>query len=215
MTDSFGTHQTSEIIPSKRTNDLAVFLPLRLAQNNLLRLRDDANRSAEQLLNRINRAEEAQRQETLRQEAANRQTGYGSLAFRRHTYGRSADVRSPAEIQRMREEREAFRNQAAAQQRVLDQHDDLYTLREEVQRLKAELKKNNADLERAETPPLAVIQSLPKNDQLANSVAWFGRSLMLFPFLLLVVYTIIDRDTSELLHPFMKGVMTIPWFKRV
>lgn len=27
--------------------------------------------------------------------------------------------------------------------------------------------------------------------------------------------TIIDRDASEPLDPFMKGVMTIPWFKGV
>ena len=121
-----------------------------------MRLRDGATRSAEQLLNRISRAEQAQRDEAWR-----------SVQI----FGRSADFRSPAEIQRMREEREAFRNQAAAQQRVLAQHDALHSLQRKVQDLKSELSKNNADLKRAETPPAAVIQSLPKNDQLANSVA--------------------------------------------
>lgn len=116
---------------------------------------------------RISRAEEAQRQETLRQEALRA----GSTTLQPRLRVRWAELRSPAEIQGMRAQREAFTNQAAAQQRVLDQHDDLHSLRNEVQRLKAELKKNNADLERAETPPPAVIQSLPKNDQLANSVA--------------------------------------------
>ena len=154
------------MISSKRKNDFALSLPLQLAQSNPLRLRDDATRSADSLSNRISRAEQAQRQEALRQEAANRP---GSR--RLQTFGRSADYRSPSEIQGMRAQRDVFTNQAAAQQRVLDQHDDLYTLREEVRRLKAELSKNNADLERAETPPAAVIQSLPKNDQSANSVA--------------------------------------------
>ena len=129
-----------------------------------MRLRDDANDSAEQLLDRINRAEEAQHKETLRQDELRR--GFCNL-----NWDHFSDLLPPEAIQGMREQREAFTNQAAAQQRVLDQHDDLYTLQGKVQLLKKELNENEEDLERAETPPPAVIQSLPKNDQLANSVA--------------------------------------------
>lgn len=147
-----------------------------------MRLREDANRSAEQLLNRINRAEEAQRQETLRQKAL-------ALFAQHRPSGRSAaDLRSSAEIEQMYERREALLNQAAAHQRVLDQHDALHSLQRKVQRLKSELSKNNADLKPAETPPAAVIQSLPKNGQWANSVAWSGGSSMLLPFRCLCLY---------------------------
>ena len=66
-----------------------------------------------------------------------------------------------------------LRNEVSQLQEDLENHESLDTLLRAVRELEATIRQRQHELELAEKPPKAVIQSLPKEEEKANTVLFF------------------------------------------